>query len=233
MQQKYICVSVVAKKSISHKERKEYISKLYGDRFTHRIGLFHDFNARLGYDVIVDDHITQYPEYIPAKYNCPDYFDAPLYLLMANIWVDLSNKGIVKFVVLGGEEKCDEMPKFSYDRFEMCLNFAEYLSNTLTDCIVNVSYLDTFNPILRTRILNYFYLDIDPDSTVIDVNASAPRLLTDDEKAKIESKLAEMVPYKFKIEQYFCRTCKRHHPECPYHIEITYLDKYSNGKYVQ
>lgn len=222
----YISVSVTSRKKVTHEERKACLDKLYGNASKGVYGVIRNFNRAYGYADWEDDMVKEYPSLVPAKFKCPDDFETPETKLWDHIWVDLSSTGVFRFVVKNGIEQSKKRPSLKYDIEDMCRKLAAFLQDNYKGYMVQVKTLHSFNPILRTKILNFFYINMDPNSTYVTVELSAPRLLTDEEKAKIEKELKKMVPYRFHINQFYCETCKGYHPNCPYHTEIEYDESY-------
>lgn len=218
---KFVCIELMANHLVSHKERKEYLTSLYGSLEKHKLGMIEKFNNAYGFKNVEDDITTNYPVVNVAKIKSPKDYKSPSALLYKGLKIDLDKKGVVKFIVPLGSEK-HPIEKYAYSHKNMMIDFSRFLQKVYPDLNIEYSLLQNYSPILKYRVLNIFYQNMSEVFNNYTVECSAARLLKNEELNYIEGKLREMVTYPFHIEQYFCETCQGYNPKQPYHIEIVY-----------
>ncbi len=218
---KYIQISLKAKSSITHSERKSYFDSLWGCYMDKKKGSILKFCNAIGFKPVIADICTNYPYIEGPIVKSPDTYISPNMMLYKALWVDLSNKGILKFVIpLGVEEHPNSV--YTYDREEISHKFVQFLSKVYPDIDIEVSYLKSFRYTVKSFVLNLFYQSMNFNDIHYTVECSAHRKLTDKEIDQIYKDMANATDYNWHIEQYYCETCKSYHSDCPYHIEVVY-----------
>ena len=218
---KFIEISLKCNHLVSHSERKSYLDSLWGHMPEKKKGSIMKFTTAIGYKPVMWDACSDYPIMHEPTVPTPDTYISPKQMLYKAMWVDLSNKGILKFVVpIGIEEHPNS--KYTYNREDICKQFMKFLNKVYPDIIVEMTYLKSFRVTVKTFVLNHFYQNMDFKDDIYTVECSSHRLLTDKEIEKIYKDMYDATEYNWHIEQYFCETCKGYHPHAPYHIEVVY-----------
>lgn len=175
----------------------------------------------IGFGPVTMDIYSEYPVAIPAQVQTPQMYNSPKEMLFNAMWVSMGKYGILKFVIPIGTESHPNS-NFTYDRVEIANKFANFLRKVYPDLQIEVSYLEKFKYSVKTFVLNFFYQSMNFTEDIYTVECSAHRLLNEKELQKIYRDMDGATTYKWHIEQFFCETCKQHHPDAPYHIEVVY-----------
>ena len=217
----YYVISMTHRDKVSHRERKALLKSLFGSPYEHKKGAIYKFNNAIGFANVVEDIFTDYPVVRNVKEVVPENYEAPYYLFLNGLYIDMSAHGIIKFII---EDKLIEHPKakYTYHTSAVVEKFVNYLKKVYPLYGVFVKQQERVRISKVADVLNHFYLDIDFDSSIYEVECSSDRLLTNEEIAKIEKVLKECVTYPFHIAQFYCETCASYHKDSPYHIQIDY-----------
>lgn len=218
---KYIQILMKSYNNVSHNERKAYLNSLWGSPSNKKKGSIMKFCTSIGFKPVMYDICTDYPIVHEPTIEMPENYTNPEQMLYKALWVDMENKGIVKFVVPIGDEK-HFVSKYTYNREDICKQFVKFLKKVYPNIQIEMTYLESFRYTVKTFVLNHFYQCMDFKDSSYTVECSAHRLLTNKEIEKIYQDMDGATDYKWHIEQFYCETCKAYHSHAPYHIEVVY-----------
>jgi hypothetical protein len=218
---KYIQISLTSANDVTHAQRKAYLSSLYGSVYKRKKGIVFKFCGSIGFKPVLYDPYSEFPILIDPEVDSPNSYIDPEKMLYDALHVNLAKNGIVNFTVPVGIED-HSVAKYSYNREKICQKFAKFLKKVYPNLIVNVFWLDDFETTVTDFVLDYIYRNLDFDDELYTVECSSHRLLTDEEIKGIYKKMAGVTKYGWKIDQFYCETCKKYHPDAPYHIMVVY-----------
>ena len=218
---KHIQISLTAKNDVAHEQRKAYLHSLYGNMREKKKGAICKFCGSIGFKPVLCDPYTEFPILREPKISSPDSYITPEQMLYNALNVNLANNGIINFTVPIGVET-HPVAKYSYDREEICKKFAKFLEKVYPDAVVGVSFVEDFEMSVKDFVLDHFYQNMDFDDDIYTVECSSHRLLTEKEIEEIYQDIGDAIKYGWKIDQFYCETCKNHNPDAPYHIMVAY-----------
>lgn len=218
---KYMQISLTSEKDVTHDQRKAYLSSLYGNTYERKKGVVFKFCGSIGFKPVLYDPYSEFPILIAPKVASPNSYVDPEKMLYDALYANLNERGIVNFFI----PICDEThpdPRYSYNSANIGQKFAKFLEKVYPDLIVSVSWMDDFEVPVKDFVLNYIYRNLDFNEELYTVECSSSRLLTDEEIKEIYRDMNGVAKYGWKIDQFYCETCKKYHEDAPYHIMVVY-----------
>jgi hypothetical protein len=223
---KYIQISLTSPNAVTHEQRKAYLSSLYGSTYEKKKGLIFKFCGSIGFKPVLYDPYSEFPILLSPQITSPESYVDPEKMLYDALHANLSEHGIVNFTIPLYDESHPD-PRYSYSSANIGQKFAKFLEKVYPDLIVSVYWLNEFDMPVKDFILNYIYRNLDFNEELYTVECSSHRLLTDEEIKDIYHAMNGIAKYGWKIDQFYCDTCKKYHEDSPYHIMVVY-DKENN-----
>lgn len=221
-------IITISDKNISNQGmRKRLVNQLVGDSWIGKQGFLDKFNNALGFKPLIIDYSENKIKY--PEISSPDKYQAPKDFFLDHMYPDFSEKGLVKFII-PKQRMIHPDKKYSYGAYQMADKFESFLKKIFSNFEITVSDVESFEPSMVEELERHFFIDLacedGPDYTI---ECATEELLTLEELTGIYSHFKGLTSFSWHINQYFCETCKRYHPEEPYHTEIVYDKKQEVG----
>ncbi len=213
-------VTISSKDASTQKMRKQLVKQLTGDSWLGKQGFLDKFNNALGFKPLIIDFSTNHIN--SPEIKSPEDYQAPRDFFLYHMYPDFSEKGLVKFII-PKQRMIHPNKKYSYGAYQMVYKFENFLKKIFPNFEIKVFDIENDNPSMNEEIERHFFINLacedGPDYTL---ECASEELMTQEELEEIYSHFRELTPFSWHIEQYFCETCQKYHPEAPYHTEIVY-----------
>lgn len=201
---KKILLTVFTDNEKSYKEKLQFISKMYNEKY---LGIFMKFNNAYGFKSLIntDDNTEEYKTPYDLLITSLNFLNQPKELMT---------------IIVDDTEYVHPNKKYSYNTLDILLKFQNYLYYLFPkDIKVKIEIKKEYVLNVKQFALSYLFC-CTAEGENVENEFSLPRYLKPKEKDYILNVMKQVISYEPIIYQYFCTTCYEYNKETPIHTEM-------------